>query len=76
MILLCQEPRLEGRAKHIQLQYFLVRELQQRRQAHVVHLASGANTADIFTKALAPQDHQRHYVQLGLVPVASHLLGP
>ncbi|GJP55984.1 hypothetical protein CLOM_g15021, partial [Closterium sp. NIES-68] len=35
MILPCQEPRLEGRAKHIQLRYFLLRELQQRRHARV-----------------------------------------
>ncbi|CAI7818126.1 unnamed protein product [Closterium sp. NIES-53] len=53
-VLLCEEPRLVGKAKHIQLRYFLVRELQQRGQALVRHVVSEANTADIFTKALPP----------------------
>ncbi|CAI7781996.1 unnamed protein product [Closterium sp. NIES-53] len=29
-VLLCEEPRLVGKARHIQLRYFLLRELQQR----------------------------------------------
>ncbi|CAI7920577.1 unnamed protein product [Closterium sp. NIES-53] len=47
-ILLCREPRLESRVKHIH-----------------------ANTADIFTKALPPCDHQRCCVKLGLVDTGS-----
>ncbi|CAI7759027.1 unnamed protein product [Closterium sp. NIES-54] len=35
--LLCEEPRLVGKAKHIQLCYFLLRELQQRGQARETH---------------------------------------
>ncbi|CAI7791334.1 unnamed protein product [Closterium sp. NIES-54] len=53
-ILLCEEPRLVGKAKHIQLHYFLLRELQQHGQALVRRVVSEANTADIFTKALPP----------------------
>ncbi|CAI7873365.1 unnamed protein product [Closterium sp. NIES-53] len=56
-VLLCEEPRLVGKAKHIQLRYFLLREFQQRGQARVVRVVSEANTADIFTKALPPCDH-------------------
>ncbi|CAI7783859.1 unnamed protein product [Closterium sp. NIES-53] len=55
MLALCQEHRLEHRTKHIALRYFLARELQQLRLAYV---ASEANTADVFTKALQPCDHQ------------------
>ncbi|CAI7861329.1 unnamed protein product [Closterium sp. NIES-54] len=51
-VLLCKEPRLVGKAKHIQLRYFLLCELQQRGQALVQRVVSEANTADIFTKAL------------------------
>ncbi|CAI7923208.1 unnamed protein product [Closterium sp. NIES-54] len=53
-VLLCEEPRLVGKAKHIQLRYFLLRELQQRGQALVQRVVSEANTADVFTKALPP----------------------
>ncbi|CAI7774430.1 unnamed protein product [Closterium sp. NIES-53] len=58
-ILLCEEPQLVGKAKHIQLRYFLLRELQQRGQALVRRVVSEANTADIFTKALPPSSHAR-----------------
>ncbi|CAI7731741.1 unnamed protein product [Closterium sp. NIES-53] len=73
-VLLCEEPRLVGKAKHIQLRYFPLRELQQRGQARVVRVVSEANIADIFTKALPPCDHQRFHTQLDLVPTGPHLL--
>ncbi|CAI7779783.1 unnamed protein product [Closterium sp. NIES-54] len=52
MIALCQEHRLEHRTKHIALRYFLARELQQRGQLCLAYVATLANTADVFTKAL------------------------
>ncbi|CAI7885239.1 unnamed protein product [Closterium sp. NIES-54] len=52
MIALCQEHRLEHRTKHIALRYFLARELQQRGQLRLAYVATRANTADVFTKAL------------------------
>ncbi|CAI7771630.1 unnamed protein product [Closterium sp. NIES-53] len=52
MLALCREHRLEHRTKHIALRYFLARELQQRGQLRLAYVASQANTADIFTKAL------------------------
>ncbi|CAI5533583.1 unnamed protein product [Closterium sp. Naga37s-1] len=68
MLALCQEHRLEHRMKHI------ARELQQRGQLRLAYVASQANTADVFTKALQPCDHQRFYTVLGLVPTVPHLL--
>ncbi|CAI7883837.1 unnamed protein product [Closterium sp. NIES-54] len=65
MLALCREHRLEHRTKHIALRYFLARELQQRGQLRLAYLASQANTADIFTKALQPCDHQRFCTMLG-----------
>ncbi|CAI7859272.1 unnamed protein product [Closterium sp. NIES-54] len=64
MLALCQEHRLEHRTKHIAFRYFLTRELQQRGQLRLAYMASEANTADIFTKALAPGDHQRFCTML------------
>ncbi|CAI7755856.1 unnamed protein product [Closterium sp. NIES-54] len=74
MLALCREHRLEHRTKHIALRYFLARELQQRGQLRLAYVASQANTADIFTKALPPGDHQRFCTMLGLVPTWPHLL--
>ncbi|CAI7797211.1 unnamed protein product [Closterium sp. NIES-53] len=64
MLALCREHRLEHRTKHIALRYFLARELQQRGQLRLAYVASEANTADIFTKALALGDHQRFCTML------------
>ncbi|CAI7886127.1 unnamed protein product [Closterium sp. NIES-54] len=74
MIALCQEHRLEHRTKHIALQYFLARELQQRGQLRLAYVATRANTADVFTKALPPGDHLCFVTMLGLVPTFPHLL--
>ncbi|CAI7909576.1 unnamed protein product [Closterium sp. NIES-54] len=52
LIVLCQEHGLEHRTKHITLRYFLARELQQRGQLRLAYVATRANNADIFTKAL------------------------
>ncbi|CAI7905432.1 unnamed protein product [Closterium sp. NIES-54] len=49
--------KLEHRTKHIALGYFLARELQQRGQLCLAYVATRANTADIFTKALQSGDH-------------------
>ncbi|CAI7868110.1 unnamed protein product, partial [Closterium sp. NIES-53] len=54
MISLCHEHRLEHRTKHIPLRYFFARELQQRGQLRLAYVATRANTADVFTKALPP----------------------
>ncbi|CAI7875946.1 unnamed protein product [Closterium sp. NIES-54] len=66
MFALCEEHRLEHRTKHIALRYFLARELQQRGQLRLAYVATRTNTADVFTKALAPGDHQRLVTVLGL----------
>ncbi|CAI7906627.1 unnamed protein product, partial [Closterium sp. NIES-54] len=73
MIALCQEHRLEHRTKHIALRNFLARELQQRGQLRLAYVTTRANTADMFTKALPPGDHQRFSTVLGLVPTLPHL---
>ncbi|CAI7788789.1 unnamed protein product, partial [Closterium sp. NIES-53] len=74
MLALCQEHRLEHITKHIALRYFLARELQQRGQLRLAYVASQANTANVFTKALQPCDHQRFCTVFGLVPTVPHLL--
>ncbi|CAI7816163.1 unnamed protein product [Closterium sp. NIES-53] len=74
MLALCQEHRVEHITKHIALRYFLARDLQQRGQLRLAYEASQANTADVFTKALQPCDHQRFCTVLGLVPTVPHLL--
>ncbi|CAI7877289.1 unnamed protein product [Closterium sp. NIES-54] len=69
---LCREHRLEHRTKHIALRYFLARELQQRGQLRLAYVASEANTANIFTKALAPGFPTcTHLIASSFIPVSS-----
>ncbi|CAI7785900.1 unnamed protein product [Closterium sp. NIES-54] len=63
------------------LTYLLTDLGEQPRSPPVLSVASFilrtwplANTADIFTKALPPGDHQRFSTVLGLVPTLPHLL--
>ncbi|CAI7873608.1 unnamed protein product, partial [Closterium sp. NIES-53] len=48
--------------------------LYQRGQLRLAYVATRANTADVFTKALPPGDHQRFVTVFGLVPTLPHLL--
>ncbi|CAI7882434.1 unnamed protein product, partial [Closterium sp. NIES-53] len=74
MILLCREHKLESRVKHIDVMYFLLKELQRCGQARLDFVASVANNGDIFTKALPPCDHHRFCLQVGLVEADPRLL--
>ncbi|CAI7781630.1 unnamed protein product, partial [Closterium sp. NIES-53] len=46
----------------------------QRSQLRLAYMATRANTADIFTKALPPGDHRRFSTVLGLGPTLPHFL--
>ncbi|CAI7855426.1 unnamed protein product [Closterium sp. NIES-54] len=59
MLALCHKQRLEHRRKHIALRYFHARELQQRGQLRLSYVASRANTADVFIKALESGRYRR-----------------
>ncbi|CAI7801377.1 unnamed protein product [Closterium sp. NIES-53] len=48
--------------------------LYQRGQLRLAYVATRANIADVFTKALPPGDHQRFVTVLGQVPTLPHLL--
>ncbi|CAI7761001.1 unnamed protein product [Closterium sp. NIES-53] len=48
--------------------------LQQRGQLRLSYVASWANTANVFSKALGSGDHQRFGTALGLLPTVPHLL--
>ncbi|CAI7737726.1 unnamed protein product, partial [Closterium sp. NIES-53] len=74
MLALCREQSLEHGTKQIALRCFLARELQQHGQLRLSYVASRANTADVFTKALGSGDLQRFCTSLGLLPVLPHLL--
>ncbi|CAI7931020.1 unnamed protein product [Closterium sp. NIES-54] len=74
MIALCQDHRRVHRTKHIAMRYFLSRELLHLGQLRLAYVATRANSADVFTKALPPGDHQRFVTVFGLMPTLPRLL--
>ncbi|CAI7933551.1 unnamed protein product, partial [Closterium sp. NIES-54] len=69
-----QQDRSTGWSTERSTRYFLARELQERGQLCLAYVATLANTADIFTKALPPGDHRRFCTLLGLVHTLPHFL--
>ena len=61
-----KERRSHKRGKHIQRKYHLIKEIVQRRDVIVTHIASKHNIADPFTKPLTAKVFGGHLVSLGL----------
>jgi hypothetical protein len=54
------------KSKHIDIRYHQVRHFIQEGKVEVAHIASEYQIADIFTKALGPQRHQRLIKLMGM----------
>ena len=63
---LAKNPKHHDRTKHIDIRHHFVREAINDKLIDLCHMDTGNNTADIFTKALSVELHQRHVQGLGL----------
>ncbi|CAI5462058.1 unnamed protein product [Closterium sp. Yama58-4] len=63
---LTEDPVYHARSKHIELRYFFIRELVQKGLIAVRKIATEANLADIFTKALLRPAHSAFLRLIGL----------
>jgi hypothetical protein len=54
-----QHPVYHQRAKHIDIRYHFIRNAHQADQVIINYVPTGNQLADILTKALGPQLHQR-----------------
>jgi hypothetical protein len=61
-----QNPVVSQRAKHIDVVHLFVRERVARGEVKFAYCSSENNVADIFTKALGKQLHEKHVRALGL----------
>ena len=52
--------------KHIDIRHHFIREAIERKEILLEHVPSNENTADIFTKSLPREAHQKHCKNLGL----------
>jgi hypothetical protein len=65
-IKVAKEPEHFGRAKHIQLRWFWIREAVENNELRIGFVPTGEMVSDIFTKALGRQKHIKFAKALGL----------
>ena len=68
---LVANPEMHSRSKHIDVQYHYVRELVQQGLIEVEYIPTADMAADILTKPLKRQLHERNLELLGLEKGAS-----
>jgi hypothetical protein len=64
---IAHNPKFHNRTKHIDVKYHFVRDHVDKKTIEVEKVQSAENVADIFTKLLTKQLHQKHVKGLGLV---------
>ena len=63
---LAKNPKHHDRTKHIDIRHHFIREAIESKLIELQRVDTSLNTADIFTKALSVELHQRHVKGLGL----------
>ena len=61
---LIENPPSSARSKHIDVHFYLIRDLFRTREISVEYVASAEQHADILTKALSRADFQYHCKRL------------
>lgn len=64
-----RNPEFHERTKHIEVKYYYIRDRFKKRDISVHYINTKEQVADIFTKYLAPADHQKFKVPLGVFEV-------
>ena len=63
---LAKNPKHHDRTKHIDIRHHFIREAMESKLIELQRVDTSQNTADIFTKALSVELHQKHAKGLGL----------
>jgi hypothetical protein len=66
-ISISKNPEFHARTKHIDINLHFLRDLVEEERIALEHVASEANLADIFTKPLPRQPHERIRVLVGVI---------
>lgn len=65
-VMICKNPKIQGRVKHIETREHFIREMVEREELEVEYIPSEENPADILTKSLGGTLHMRQVMLLGL----------
>ena len=72
-IQLAKDPVFHSRSKHIELRYYFLRDMVLQGHIRLRHVPTEQNLADIFTKSLGRQAHEKLSFLLGLSPTTEDL---
>ena len=64
---LVKNPYLYERSKHINISYYFIRDLAEKRRLEITYIPTQDMTADGMTKPLGRVAHEKFRRQLGLV---------
>jgi hypothetical protein len=64
---LYKDPVFHDRSKHIEIKYHYIRDMVQKKEAHVQYLPTHEQIVDIFTKPLSKTKSEYFCERLGLV---------
>eukprot|EP00253_Pinus_taeda_P027846 PITA_27846 len=70
-IKLAKNPKFHDQTKHINTKYHLIRHHIEAKTSHLHHCSTNEQIADIFTKALGREKHERFRMMLGLTNIPS-----
>jgi hypothetical protein len=66
---MARNPQFHKRSKHIATRWHWVRDLVQNEIITIESCRDPEQTADILTKPLARQKHQKHVKEMGLITI-------
>lgn len=73
-VALARNPVFHARTRHIEVQYHFIREVIDSGQVTISYVPTENNPADILTKPLARDAHERHMRFLSLIPTITEKL--
>ena len=68
-IAMARNPQFHKRSKHIEIRWHWVRDLVQNKIISIESCRDPEQTADVLTKPLARQKHQKHLKEMGLITI-------
>ena len=71
-IKLSRNPQHHNRSKHIDIKYHFVRDSYQKGLIELVYIPTSEMVADILTKALPREKHEKHMKGMGLSQWGMH----
>lgn len=65
-ITVAKQPRKHQRMKHLDIKYMFIRDAISTQQVNLLYIPTEDQTADIFTKGLTVDPHEKYTLRMGI----------